>query len=563
MEGQRNSIDLVSCQAIGSNGGKFTDRNPDMITAGKLITMPENTARDCLNIPRVQTPDTVKKFRNFTHPEPQVQRVFYGKAHDPDVASTVTHGVPTWGSLKAGDLVNQDPKTLFNQRYLDKKETLYASKQKAPLGKSHDQRPGLPDRVDIYGTSFGLKNVFDGTAGELVSPDKSYEQVELESMQGKELYKWTHHNFEVGESVDRNYDWSRYPKNSTFGIPTPHENDGKHVYKSLKWLRNDQLDKGTKVVSKRVNDFRERTQPQLGKVHDPIKDTMRVPDDHTFGILIRPDEYGAGDLMHCRVPGTYLRGKERQRGLLAAVRQQLKKANYHNFNDLSAAFRHYDKNGDGRIDINELQECCVQFNLPVDPELLIQLTSYCDANRDGSIDYTEFANFLNWQEKMTSEEKLLAPGTAQTHSPEVISKQIDKSIGEHRTSNSMINAVVGGVCTQGYRTYGVPTIRSDRAAPIVRRISDRTNYGDESNAYGLVNPSIYSNRGVYEKDFFKAREAEEVKNIFGNIGVQMDSETFQKLWTMAASRSQDGTVSVESFRSVLDDTSVPQKLTVQ
>ena len=102
-------------------------------------------------------------------------------------------------------------------------------------------------------------------------------------------------------------------------------------------------DKGTKVVAKRVDDFRERTQPQLGQVHDPIKDTMRVPPDHTFGILIRPDEYGAGDLMHGRVPGSYLRGKDRERGLLAAVRQQLKKANYHNFNDLEAAFMHYDK----------------------------------------------------------------------------------------------------------------------------------------------------------------------------------------------------------------------------
>ncbi|XP_071943653.1 EF-hand domain-containing family member B-like [Antedon mediterranea] len=556
MERERYSAQSrgTTAAAIGSNGGKFTDRNPDMITAGKLITVRENTAKDCLSIPRVETPDTVKKFRNFTHAEPQVRRVFYGKANDVDIASHLTHGVPTSGSLQAGNLVNPDPKTLFNQRYLDKKESLYANKQRAPLGKSHDQTSGLPDHVDIYGTSFGLKNVFDGTAGELVNPNKSYQQVYIESMQGNDLYKLTHHDFEVGEGLDRNYDWSRYPKDGTFGIATPHENDGKHVSKSLKWLRNDQLDKGSKIVSKRVDDFRERTQPQLGKVHDPIKDTMRVSEDHTFGILIRPDEYGAGDLMHCRVPGDYLRGKERQRGLLSAVRQQLKKSNYHNFNDLSAAFRHYDKNGDGRIDINELQDCCLQFNLPVDPELLIQLISYCDANNDGTIDYNEFANFLNWKDKMSSEETLLAPSTAAAHMPDVISKQIDQAVGEHRTSSSMINAAVGGVSTQGYRKYGVPTIRSDLAPPIVRRISDRTNYGDESNTYGLVNPSVYSNRGVYEKDFFQPRNQGEVKSIFENIGMNMDSDTFQKMWTMAASQSEDGTVSVESFRNVLDDT---------
>lgn len=65
--------------------------------------------------------------------------------------------------------------------------------------------------------------------------------------------------------------------------------------------------------------------------------------DHTFGILVKPDEYGAGDLLHQRTPGEYLRGKDRQRGILAAIRQHLKKANYHNFDDLVQAFKFYDK----------------------------------------------------------------------------------------------------------------------------------------------------------------------------------------------------------------------------
>lgn len=92
-----------------------------------------------------------------------------------------------------------------------------------------------------------------------------------------------------------------------------------------------------------MDDFRERTQPQLGQVHDPIKDTLRVAPDHAFGVMIKPDEYGAGDLIHMRVPGKYLRGRDRERGVLAAVRHHLKKANYHNFHDLRAAFGYYDK----------------------------------------------------------------------------------------------------------------------------------------------------------------------------------------------------------------------------
>ena len=72
-------------------------------------------------------------------------------------------------------------------------------------------------------------------------------------------------------------------------------------------------------------------------------DTLNVPADHVFGIMLRPDEYGAGDLLHGRSPDQYLRGRDRERGVMHAIRQHLKKANYHNFNDLSQAFAHYDK----------------------------------------------------------------------------------------------------------------------------------------------------------------------------------------------------------------------------
>lgn len=65
--------------------------------------------------------------------------------------------------------------------------------------------------------------------------------------------------------------------------------------------------------------------------------------DHTFGILLKPDEYGAGDLIHNRAPGSYLRGSDRQQGIVAATRHHLKKMNYHNFHDLLHAFRFYDK----------------------------------------------------------------------------------------------------------------------------------------------------------------------------------------------------------------------------
>lgn len=49
---------------------------------------------------------------------------------------------------------------------------------------------------------YGLCHQFfisDGAAGELVSPAKTADQVMQESMVGKELYKMSHHDYEVGK----------------------------------------------------------------------------------------------------------------------------------------------------------------------------------------------------------------------------------------------------------------------------------------------------------------------------------------------------------------------------
>jgi len=90
----------------------------------------------------------------------------------------------------------------------------------------------------------------------------------------------------------------------------------------------------------------------------------------------------------------------------------------------------------------------------------------------------------------------------------------------------------------------VPTIRSDLPAPRIRRVGDSTNYGDESGAYGLMYPSIYSNSGVYEDDFFAPRSPEEVKQMFANIGVSMTPEVFEELWKEAVRRDPKGQVRV-------------------
>ncbi|KAK3083356.1 hypothetical protein FSP39_020708 [Pinctada imbricata] len=590
-------VKLPELATQGIYAGKYKDWSPDMRAAGKL-TSTGDTAVQCLK-PKDERPpsaDVIRRFRATVRPDAGQMRVFYGKASDPhrQWAAEMTHGIETHPTDSAGAICNPPYKTLFQSKILERKENLYESHKRAPLGVSHDQAPGLPKGLDRDTFTFGIPTELDIGAGGLINPNKTYAEVEQESVVGHELYRTSHQTFDVSEPLRRNYTSTGFGHDKKFGIPTPHDNDGKQVRTTLKWLHDAQQEKATKIVSKRVDDFRERTQNQLGQVHDPIKDTLKVAPDHTFGILIKPDEYGAGDLMHMRGPGEYLRGKDRQRGVLAAIRQHLKKANYHNFQDLLAAFKHYDKDGKGRIDIGDLREACLQFHLPVEPELLEQLMYYCDMNGDGFIDYVEFANFLNWKDKMKSgfpemtkleeeaasrkssarsareenvevSNKDLQPKSPQSaeSTPRRLKKQIDKAIGDHRTQSSMINAVVGGVSTRDYRSYGVPTIRTDLRAPRIRRVDDTKNYGDESDAYGLVNPSMFSRRGVFEKDFLLPRTREEIKEIFTNVGVLITGEDFEQLYNTAASQHPKGHVSVESFRGVLDDAQAKKVMTGQ
>ncbi|KAM5232220.1 EF-hand domain-containing family member B isoform 2-T2 [Hipposideros larvatus] len=569
--------------------GKFFDRMPCWPSAGKVIPVGHRVAT-CLTekLPRLITPPEAKKFFNFRYPPAGAERVFYGRANDPQIAPYLTHGIKSKISIPAKVLINPQPITTFQQKIKDKKESIYFSNQRSPLGKSHDQTPGLPKGLDVLSTTFGSTAIREISAGDVVNPPKTYEEVFKEGKEGHDLYIVSHNDYYVGEAKNRKYNPSSFHRFNLYGVPTPHFNDGRNMAKSLYWLHELQMKRGAKIVSKRVDDFKEKFQHKLGRVLDPIAETMNVPPDHTFGACLHPEDYGADDLMYNRRPGEYLRGKDRQRALVAAVRHHLKKVNYQNFDTLLAAFRHYDKKGDGVIDKTELREVCDQANLRVNEKLLHQLFDYCDVDNDGLINYLEFANFLNWKDKMPLKEyekRVIIKGrkpdcanpaeaTVEESKPTLLIKPEDIVLKEpgssektlrtllrpsdkvsrhYKTTSSEIGAVVGAVPSMCYPVCGVPTIRSDIPAPRIRRVSDRTNYGEEGNAYSLLYPTIFGQKGVYERDFFKTRSKQEIAEILCSIGVKLSEEEFENVWKLASEKHHRGEVCVENIRNVLDE----------
>ncbi|CAN2389757.1 family [Pristimantis euphronides] len=551
--------------------GRFIDRSPHIRTAGKLFPTGER-AESCLTevTSRPTTPPVVQKFLNTRRPNPGVRTVFYGKANDPKKEDFIIHGLDTRPSISAGSIINVPLKTLFQQKLLEKKESIYSGARRTPLGKSYNQAAAFPANINFNETTFGRKYQRSLSAGVLINPFKSFQEIEEESHKGHDLYVVTHNDYDVGELRNRKYDWTKYKKDNRFGIETPHFNDGRNVARSLRWLQEMKMKGAANIVSKRVDDFRERSQHQLGKVLDPIADTMNVPADHTFGILLQPEKYGVGDILHYRAPKDFLRGKDRQRAMLATVQQHLKKANHQTFTSLLEAFRHYDKNGDGKIDKEDLKKTCDQFGLGLDPVLLDSLIEYCDVDKDGLINFIEFANFLNWKDKMSIGNQVLSQGHLKPEDlvlEEGASQKTLRTLSRgnqapdiYQTSSSRINAIVGSPQSSCIQTSGIPSIRTDLAPPKIRRVSDRTSYGDESNVSGLLRPSIFTQHMVYERDIFKPRTKKEIAQILHNVGVNIPNNTFEELWELAAKRHPKGEVSVETMKSVLDDVQENTKL---
>lgn len=58
--------------------------------------------------------------------------------------------------FQAGLVINPAPKTRFQERLRHLQEINYANYQKAPLGRSGVQGPGLPSWLDAEKTTFGV-----------------------------------------------------------------------------------------------------------------------------------------------------------------------------------------------------------------------------------------------------------------------------------------------------------------------------------------------------------------------------------------------------------------------
>jgi len=289
-----------------------------------------------------------------------------------------------------------------------------------------------------------------------------------------------------------------------FGVRTEHDVSGSQTKSSLVVPDKD-------VDNERVARFQQRRKDLIGVPLDPIKDSMKVPEDHCFGLVELPDDHDVAYLLHKGSFDVFKTSLHNISGIIKSVRLSLKKANYCKFESLQ---RSLSNDSPARV-LHNLQKCLFPIS---DDQLATILVFFTDEN--GQVDTKNFLNALDWRLPLKIPENF-----TQNAADEVSTARNNLS-----KMSDAIDEELNSTYTKDWNIYGVPSLRSDLPPPRIRRVADKKNYGDEGTAGILTNPSIMEAHGVFTSDLYEPRTMTDILNLYKAIGVQVDVSQLEKLW---------------------------------
>ena len=280
---------------------KAIDRTPFIPGAGITSTSAlqgasadQSIRPDLYFKPNSQTPDNIKKYRDSTRQRVGVKQLHPGIYNDPKDYENIVHGIKTLNSDHVPDCIkgaNIDGNKIFMNQLA---ESHYASNKREPLGKSIVRNYNFPEQVKNSNFKFGIPTTGFFNAKDLIYNGKSLDEPE----EVKKLYYKTHGLTDPGQQSTRSYNWNFDPKEHKFGFFQEKEIDG-----AKKSLMTDNLYNPypqTKLVGKRVEDFRHSTEDMLGKgkYHGTLSPKF-FDENHTFGKECQlGDAWNAGRCIH-------------------------------------------------------------------------------------------------------------------------------------------------------------------------------------------------------------------------------------------------------------------------
>ena len=263
------------------------DSTPHLPAAGVGGEASEETAEKILKPdiynPEGAVPEHMKKWRKDTMPGKIC--LHPGVADDADHQRLDVYGRAEPVGVKVHEVLNTAPKSYLIEKNVEKKESIYLSHKREPLGKPYVRGHDLPGPFAAGQVGFGRPTPQDvaGTQSKhLLHPDER-----LIPEAERQLYVKSHANYDPGEQRRRGYSWVDKegpidPANFRFGGAVK---DGEKlgVAKAINPALDPEWKRPPVVVEKLLEDFRVVSTEGLGQVKNLGYGTT-APSNHVFGM---------------------------------------------------------------------------------------------------------------------------------------------------------------------------------------------------------------------------------------------------------------------------------------
>ncbi|CAG5049079.1 unnamed protein product [Parnassius apollo] len=425
---------------------------------------------------------------------------------------------------EVSQLINPPLKTKFQSLVDELKETSYASYWKKPLGNVKDPIPMLPEGLDPYNTTFGIKTPRKESLYDVILPKEPLEDKTVTS-------NWP------GAQVNRNYCKPAFNPYLTFGCRSHVDKRGIYAKCSLTDDRIANGNANRSVLNTIQSNYLNLKKPRVGKVLAPTDNLNKVPEGFSFGIL-KTAENIQDCLSSCKInpEREFLR---KCLSHLNSIRKYLSSrfpAKF--FNGLYLNLKYFDTNKTGCLHKEFVYKLCNSKLIRLDPSLIEPLLSKWKAFDGTNIKYKCLVHILNFRE----------PIPDIPHIPDYPTDCIEL----RTTYREMVKP---GQEINESRMAGIPSGRFfDLDYPITPEYyckADRICLPQESDVMSCISPSIFTLLHVNHRDMYAKRTPEVIKRVFQAAGENFTDEQFQSIWNEAEKHHSQGWVSFETFRQAL------------
>eukprot|EP00038_Savillea_parva_P019860 m.29360 g.29360 ORF g.29360 m.29360 type:complete len:458 (+) comp4587_c0_seq1:146-1519(+) len=277
-----------------------------------------------------------------------------------------------------------------------------------------------------------------------------------------------------------------FEPNAVCGVPTPQDTRGGGVAKTMKWSSPKQPTAIVSATRRKHSDGPEKP----AAVQDP---------NTVFGIVTRPMGDTVDGLIRTAGPA------EDDSALRDRVRSILTPDSVAHLNVLEDNFAAADESESGTVPDAVARELCTTHLPELGPRAVQELLDASAGSDADTIDWTVLMDIVRPPPMASSAEM---------------------------------------------RPCGTSTIRTDLPAPSFVSVTETRNFGDQGGAGRVINPSLFTTRGVTDRAVVNGKEKEELRLIFETAGLQEDND-FEAVWEKATQLAQSDLVSIETFQQAL------------